>query len=125
MRIFKTRAFTKFATKQNIDDKALLEAIERAEKGLIDAELGGNIIKQRVARQGQGKSSGYRTLIFYKINHNHFFVVGFAKSKQDNISETDLHSLKLLAKQYESYTPKQIQLLVEKGVLIEVFSNEL
>ncbi|OOR99615.1 addiction module toxin RelE [Haemophilus paracuniculus] len=120
MRIFKTKAFAKFATKQQIDDCLLIEAIERADKGLIDADLGSNIIKQRVARQGQGKSGGYRTLIFYKINDNHFFVVGFAKNEKENIAESDLFSLKLLAKQYASFSPEQIEALIEKGVLIEV-----
>ena len=72
MRIFKTRAFAKFAIKQQITDIQLLGAIQRAEAGLIDANLGGNIIKQRISRQGQGKSGGYRSLIFYRINKNHF-----------------------------------------------------
>lgn len=125
MRIFKTRAFAKFAIKQQITDIQLLEAIQRAEAGLIDANLGGNIIKQRISRQGQGKSSGYRSLIFYRINENHFFVVGFAKNKQENISATDLASLKLLAQQYETYQTEQIELLLQRGALIEVKQNEI
>jgi len=40
-----------------IDDR-LCEAVERAESGLIDANLGGGLIKQRVARLGQGRSGG-------------------------------------------------------------------
>lgn len=55
MRIFKNAWFERFARKQCITDRALHDAIERAEKGLIDADLGGGVIKQRVARQGQGK----------------------------------------------------------------------
>lgn len=125
MRVFKTRAFAKFATKQHITDTQLLEAIQRAENGLIDANLGGNIIKQRIARSGQGKSGGYRSLIFYRINHNHFFVVGFAKSDQENISTTDLASLKLLAQQYETYQIEHIELLLQTGALIEVQQNEI
>lgn len=125
MRIFKTRAFAKFAIKQQITDIQLLEAIQRAEAGLIDANLGGNIIKQRISRQRQGKSGGYRSLIFYRINKNHFFVVGFAKNKQENISATDLASLKLLAQQYETYQTEQIELLLQRGALIEVKQNEI
>ncbi|MGX2975768.1 type II toxin-antitoxin system RelE/ParE family toxin [Ursidibacter arcticus] len=125
MRIFKTRAFAKFASKQKIEDTQLVEVIKRAEFGLIDANLGGNIIKQRIARQGQGKSGGYRSLIFYKINDNHFFVVGFAKNEQENISATDLASLKLLAEQYANYQDEHIALLLQTGALIEVTQNEI
>ena len=56
MRIFKNAWFEQFARKQRIPDKALLEAVERAEKGQIDANLGSGVLKQRVARQGQGKA---------------------------------------------------------------------
>lgn len=125
MRIFKTRAFVKFADKQQITDAQLIEAITRAEAGLIDANLGSNIIKQRVARKGQGKSGSFRTLIFYRINQNHFFVVGFAKSEQDNISAKNLAALKLLVQQYAAYSTHQIDLLVAQNLLIEVIHNAI
>lgn len=63
MRIFKNRWFEKFARKQDIGDDVLREAVGRAERGLIDADLGGGVIKQRVAREGEGRSGGYRTII--------------------------------------------------------------
>lgn len=52
MRIFKTRWFARFARQERLLDDSLLEAIKRAERGLVDADLGGGLIKQRVARQG-------------------------------------------------------------------------
>lgn len=94
MRIFKTKPFAKFANKQKISDKQLILAIQRAESGLVDAYLGSKIIKQRIARREQGKSSGYRVLIFYKIRDNHFFVAGYAKNEQENISDAELDTLK-------------------------------
>ena len=63
MRILKMRAFAKFARQERIADGSLREAIERAERGLIDTDLGGGLIKQRVARQGQGRSGGYRMIV--------------------------------------------------------------
>jgi hypothetical protein len=66
MRVFKTRDFARFARKEGIDDARLCEAIERAERGLIDDDLGGGVIMQRVARPGKGRSGGYRTLIAYR-----------------------------------------------------------
>ena len=74
MRIFKNAWFERFARKQNISDKAMAQAIERAEQGLIDADLGGGVIKQRVARPGQGKSGGFRTVILYRTTERAFFV---------------------------------------------------
>ncbi|RAR56731.1 RelE toxin of RelEB toxin-antitoxin system [Onishia taeanensis] len=58
MRIFKNAWFERFAKKQKLEDAALRDAIRRADQGLIDADLGGGVIKQRVARPGQGKSGG-------------------------------------------------------------------
>ncbi len=63
MRVFKTRWFARFAKREDISNDCLADAIARAERGLIDADLGGGLIKQRVARPGKGKSGGYRTLI--------------------------------------------------------------
>ena len=74
MRIFKNAWFERFARKQKLDAAALRDAIQRAERGLIDADLGGGVIKQRVARPGQGKSGGYRTIILYRQAHRAFFV---------------------------------------------------
>lgn len=80
MRIFKTRLFAKFARRERIPDASLREAIERAGRALIDADLGGGVIKQRVGRKGQGRSRGYRTLIAYRFGEFAVFLFGFAKS---------------------------------------------
>jgi hypothetical protein len=85
LRVFKLKLFSKFAKEEGITDQSLLEAIERAEKGLIYADLGGCLIKQRVARTNQGQSGGYRVLIAYKQGDKAFFLYGFAKNERDNI----------------------------------------
>ena len=66
MQIFKNTWFQRFARREKITDEVLRNAIARAKKGTIDTDLGGNVIKQRIARVGQGKSGGYRTIIIYK-----------------------------------------------------------
>lgn len=124
MRIVKTSQFARFADKQKISDNLLYETILRAEQGLIDANLGGNVIKQRVARQGQGRSSGYRVLIFYKIQDNHFFVAGYAKNEQDNLSHSELNALKQMATIYENYSEEHLDLLCKQRILIEVQAGE-
>ena len=89
MRVFKNAWFERFARKQSISDKALMEAITRAERELIDADLGGGVIKQRVARPGQGKSGGFRTIILYRRAERAFFVYGFSKNNRDNIDDDE------------------------------------
>lgn len=76
MRIFKSRWFGRFTRKEGIDDSVLRDAVARAGRGQIDADLGGEVIKQRIARPGQGKSKGYRTIILFRRGDRAFFVYG-------------------------------------------------
>ncbi|ENW9433657.1 type II toxin-antitoxin system RelE/ParE family toxin [Salmonella enterica] len=123
VRIFKNAWFERFARKQCITDRALHDAIERAEKGLIDADLGGGVIKQRVARQGQGKSGGYRTIVLYKTTERAFFIYGFSKSDRENIDRAEETEFKKAAPHILSLTEEQIMLLIDKGQLTEVFDE--
>lgn len=45
-RIFKTPDFVTWAKDEGVNDKALLDAVKEIEAGLIDANLGGNVIKK-------------------------------------------------------------------------------
>jgi len=98
VRIFKNAWFERSARKQKIQDEMLLEAVLRAEQGLIDADLGSGVVKQRVARPGQGRSGGYRTLILYRQTRRAFFVYGFAKSQQANIGNEEKTAVKKAAR---------------------------
>ena len=120
MRLFKNKSFTRFANAENIQDSDLLEAIERANKGLISADLGGGLIKQRIARCGQGQSGGFRSIIIFKAGDKAFFVYGFAKNKKANINNKELKALKKLADQLLSYTDKDLNKAVENAVFEEV-----
>lgn len=100
MRVFLTKRFVRFARSERISDERLCEAIARAEKGLIDADLGGGLIKQRVARPGQGRSGGYRTVLAFRRLGRAVFLYGFAKNERDNIDDDDLARLKKLAAIY-------------------------
>ena len=70
------------------------EAIDRAERGLVDADLGGGIIKQRVARSGQGRSGGYRMIVAYRTGVRAVFLYGFAKRERENIDPDELLTLR-------------------------------
>ncbi|MEX1058260.1 MAG: type II toxin-antitoxin system RelE/ParE family toxin [Natronospirillum sp.] len=120
MRVFKNRAFSKWATKIGLDDDALQAAVDEMERGLIDADLGGNLVKKRVAIGGRGKGSGVRTLLAYKVGNKAFFVYGFAKNARANISTDELKALKVLAKELLGYSDKALTEAIKHGVLIEV-----
>lgn len=120
IRIFKNAWFERFARKEKLDDPALLEAVLRAERGLVDADLGGGVIKQRVARPGQGRSGGYRTLILFRQGDRAVFAFGFAKSARANISPADLAVLKEAAGQALSWHGDELDRLVASGALVEI-----
>ena len=124
MQTFKTKAFTRFADKASISDAALCRAVLDAEKGLIAADLGGGVIKQRIARRGQGKSGGFRTLIVFRAGTRAIFVHGFAKNEKDNIEKDGLVALKKLAAELLAYDDKMLARVVASGVLLQVKCDE-
>lgn len=95
--VFKTKWLTRFARRERITDASLREAIERAERGIVDADLGGGLVKQRVAREGQGRSGGYRMVIACRAQDRAVFLYGFAKNEQENVSQDELESLREIA----------------------------
>ncbi len=122
-RIFKTKWFQRFARKEKISDAVLARVIARAERGQVDADLGNGVIKQRIARPGQGKSGGYRTIIFFKRGQRAVFVYGFAKSERTNIDADEEKQFKEAARNVLQLTDKQIADLVKNGDFVEVKGN--
>jgi hypothetical protein len=120
MRILKNTWFSHFAQKETIDDKTLKNIVDQLEKGQFDASLGGGVYKQRIARSGKGKSAGYRSIIFFKKSKLAFFVYGFAKSNQANISKSELNDFKRLAGYMLSMTDDQIDMEIKAGRYIEI-----
>lgn len=124
MRTFKTKAFTRFAEKAGISEVVLCRAASDADRGLIGADLGGGVVKQRIARQGQGKSGGFRTLIVFRAGRLAIFVHGFAKSESDNIEKDELVALKKLAAELLAYDDKALARIISSGLLLEVKCDE-
>ena len=120
MRVFKTKAFARFARKEDLDDKMLAKAVADIERGLVDADMGGGLIKQRVARTGGGKRGEFRTLIAYHIGKRAVFLFGFAKSDLANISPEDERDLKDYGAMLLALKDKGIELMTENGELREV-----
>ena len=94
-------------------------AIERAERGLVDADLGGGIIKQRLARAGQGRSGGYRMLIAYRCGDRAMFLYGFAKNERDNIGEDELKTLREIGAAWLDAKTAQLEHAMKEGLLQE------
>lgn len=120
MRLFKSSRFHKFARKEKISDAMLCEAVERAKRGLIDADLGAGLIKQRVARHGAGKSGGFRTLIFFRTQTRAVFAFGFAKNDVANLDDAEEAFFKKAAKLVLGFTDAQMEAEVAASRMLEV-----
>lgn len=120
MQAFKTKAFAKWASGEGLDDEALASAVAEMEQGLIDARLGGQVVKKRVALPGRGKRGGARTLVAFKEDDKVFFIFGFAKNERANVSDHELQALKLLAKELLNYPAATLTKAVDADELIEI-----
>ena len=123
MKVFKNAWFGRFARKENISAQVLWDAVDRAEKGLVDADLGGDVIKQRIARPGDSKSKGYRSIVLYRKGDKAFFVYGFTKSDLGNIRDDEQEQFKKAAKSVLALSDEQIHQLIENGQFEEVMKD--
>lgn len=124
MKAYKTKLFNKWLKKEKISEQSLCQAIQEIEKGLIDANLGGAVYKKRIAKTGAGKSGGFRTILAFKSGDKMFFIYGFSKSSQSNISGRETVALKKLASELLSYSSSTLKQAIKAGELIEVKYNE-
>ncbi|MCI1193613.1 type II toxin-antitoxin system RelE/ParE family toxin [Calidifontimicrobium sp. SYSU G02091] len=119
-RVFRTRSFTRWMRKAGLTDEVLCVAVSEMAQGLIDADLGGHLVKKRLALPGQGKRGGARTIVATKMADRWFFVLGFAKNERANIDAAELKALQELAKHYLGFDDLQIEQAIDSGVLTEV-----
>jgi len=124
MAIFQTRWFSRWARKQGLSAKALCAAVAEIQQGLYEADLGGGLVKKRVARPGQGKSGGFRTLIATNRGDRWIFVFGFPKNVRSNIDQTEEAALKLLSAKLLALSTRDLKTAVEAGELLEVTCDE-
>ena len=119
-RVFKTRHFDRWMRKTELTDAALCEAVREMFQGLIDAHLGGGLVKKRVGLGGRGKRGGARTLVATYQNSRWFFVFGFEKNERDNIDVDALEALQELASQLFMRTNEELAIAVADGTLKEI-----
>lgn len=120
MPVHKTRWFDRWARREGLASSTLCAAVREMAAGLIDADLGGGLVKKRIGRPGQGKSGGFRTLVATNKGNRWVFVFGFPKNERSNIDRDEAEALKKLAAHLLSLTPQAIATAEAAGELIEV-----
>lgn len=124
MTVYKTRNFTRWALKVGLSDNTLIKAFQEMQVGLFDANLGGGIIKKRVALPGRGKRGSTRTLLVTNLEDRWIYVFGFEKNDRDNISAKELEALRILAGDLLRLSTKQIGDAIKNGSLVEVYNEK-
>lgn len=123
MNIFQTRWFDRWARKEGLAATRLCAAVREMANGLVDADLGGGLVKKRIARAGQGKRGGFRTLVATNRNDRWIFVFGFSKNQRDNIDDDESVALKKLAMHLLSLSQAEMQQALSAGEFLEVHCN--
>jgi hypothetical protein len=124
LKIFKTRVFDRWANDEGLTDAAICDAVKEMKDGLFDADLGGGLFKKRIAKQGKGKSGGFRTLLATNRGDKWFFIFGFQKNERSNIDKDEKEALKKLASQLLSYNNELLNKAITAKELTEVICNE-
>ncbi len=122
--VYKGKAFVRFAKKARITDAELWKAAQHANEGLIDADLGGGVIKQRIARVGEGRSGGSRSIILFRKGDRAVYVYGFEKKDLANIDRRELEAFRELAEVILGYADAEISQRVKDGALFNVEKPE-
>ncbi len=120
MRVFKVKVFARFQRGERLGDNALCQAVHDAGAGLIDADLGSGLIKLRLARPGQGKRGGYRTILAYRMQDRAVFLFGFAKSGKANLQPDELADLVKAGARWLHAQDDVIEAAIIAGSLMEV-----
>ena len=123
-RVFKTRHFSRWMRKTELTDRTLCVAVAEMIQGLIDADLGGGVVKKRVGLAGRGKRGGARTLVATNKGNRWFFVFGFEKNERANIPDEEVEALRELAMHLLARTGPQLDEAVLDGALQEICNDE-
>ena len=110
--------------KTDLIDGALCTAVSEMDAGLIDADLGGGVVKKRVALPGRGKSGGTRTLVATNKGNRWFFVFGFEKNERTNINKKELEALQELATDLLRLDSNQLDVHVDSAALQEICNDD-
>ncbi len=119
-RVFKTRQFSRWVRRAGLSDATLCEAVSEMRQGLVDADLGGGVVKKRVALPGRGKSGGARALVATNRADRWFFIFGFTKNERANVSDEELDALQAVAADLLRLAAEELGALIGAGALQEI-----
>jgi DNA-binding transcriptional regulator YiaG len=120
LRIFKLKSFGRWAERHDLTDAALKCAVEEIAAGNVEANLGGNLYKKRIATRGRGKSGSVRTILAYSAGNKTFYLYAFEKSEKANITDKEKSSLRELGNSYLSMNERELEERLRSGLIIEV-----
>lgn len=124
-KVLKTKRFHRWARKAGLTDGTLITAVTEAESGLLDANLGGGVVKLRVPQPGQGKRGSTRTLLATNFADRWVFIFGYEKHEKDNISPKELTALQNYSADLLSLTTEQLDDAVAEKILVEVNNEQI
>jgi hypothetical protein len=122
-RVFKTRYFSRWMRKTELTDSALCAAVAEMAAGLIDADLGGGVVKKRIALPGRGKSGSARTLVATNKGSRWFFVFGFEKNERSNISAKEVEAVQRIAADLFRLSSSELDAHVTTDALKEICND--
>jgi hypothetical protein len=125
VQILKILTFERWQKKMDLADHALRQAVVEMQQGLIDADLGGGVVKKRVARPGAGKRGGYRTILATNRHDRWIFLYGFEKNERDNVTRQELLALKRMAKELLALSAEHIRTALQQGEMKEIPNGTL
>jgi hypothetical protein len=120
IRVFKTRAFVRMMRKSGVRDDDLCGAVGEMEGGLVDADLGGGVLKKRVALPGKGKRGSARTIVATNKDDRWVFVFGFKKNDRANVTDAELGALRKIALDLMKQSSANLDALIVQGELEEI-----
>ena len=120
MKAYSTKTFKRWAEGNKLSIKSLTQCLKEIENGNIDANLGANLFKQRIPIQGKGKSGGHRVILALKLKDKAFFLYGFQKNQQDNLTPKELKAYKIIAKKFLDFSDIEIEAYIKNKVLFEI-----
>jgi hypothetical protein len=122
--VYRTRTFSRWMRKTDLTDQALCEAVSEMTQGLVDANLGGGVMKKRVASPGKGKRGGFRTLVATSLADRWFFLYGFSKNERGNITREELRMLREVANVLLGFDARQVAKALATGEIVEMCDDK-
>ncbi len=115
-----TKEFARWADKNQVAMRDLSAALDEIERGLVDADLGGHLVKKRIPLQDRGKRGGARAILCGKQGDRIIFLHGFAKNEKSDLSPKELAAFRRLAEVLVALETAQVVEAIDRGIFIEV-----